>query len=649
MMRLIRRKGGYYGFMELAVRQLLVLYPRKIIDFNQGRIVRLLAAKKGVSCQFLKIGHILPDDYKQVCVERADKICAGRIRVLNNEIDVSDGIDWGKDYLSGFVWPKGKYFREYVQVDLTNDADVKIPREISRFHFALALGLAYRYTEDEKYYLHFRKLILSWIEENPFMRSINWGCTQDVAIRAVNWIWAASLFQERIKKDISFYHAFSKSLYEHGVYVYLHPEKARINNHNHYLGDLVGQIYLGLVFQHDKFGREWLSWGIKELFREMRYQVLPTGPSYERSTNYHRLVTEMFLSAIIQIEKAGLEVPLDIRHRLEKMLEFIMYYSKPDGKAPVIGDQDDARIHPFSFEHNLEHRSLLSTAAILFNRADFKAASAGFNLDAMMLLGESAKQKYDEIPDIDLVLHSRSFPDAGFYIIRQKNDYMFINNGGKSKNAELGSGTHTHSDLLSFELYMDDKSFIVDPGSYIYSADPDARMLFRSTPMHNTVVVDGQNQNELKRDVLWNFERNAIPKAILWIDDEDKSIFEGEHNGYQRLKDPVTHRRRIEYDKNRRDWLIVDSLEGTGKHQIDVYFHFDAGIPIVYEAGMLRTVCKQGTNIELSFISAAKLEGIIMDGWVSKAYSKREKAKVFKLSCEAKCPLQIQTKIQRSL
>jgi len=648
MMGFIRHHQGYYGFVDFVVKKIRVLF-RKIISFNQGRIVKLLASNKHVNCQFLKTEQVLPSAFNQACVERANQICAGKIQVLNNEFDVSDGIDWDKDYLSGFVWPKGKYFQKYVQVDLTNDADVKIPREISRFHFALALGLAYRYSLDEKHYLHFRKLILSWIEENPFMYSINWGCTQDVAIRAVNWIWAASLFQERINKDISFYKAISKSLYEHGVYVYLHPEKQAFNNHNHYLGDLVGQIYLGLVFKHDSFGREWLSWGIKELFREMRYQVLPTGPSYERSTNYHRLVTEMFLSAIIQIEKAGFEIPLDVRHRLEKMLEFIMYYSKPNGKAPVIGDQDDARIHPFSFEHNLEHRSLLGTGAVLFNRADFKAASLGFNLDAMMLLGQNAKQKYDKIPDIILELYSRSFPDAGFYIIRHHNDYMFINNSGKSKNAELGGSTHTHSDLLSFELHMDDKGFIVDPGSYIYSADPDVRMLFRSTPMHNTVVVDGQSQSVLKKDALWNFERNAIPKTTYWIDDEDKSIFEGEHNGYQRLKDPITHKRRIEYDKKRREWLIVDSLEGTGKHQVDVYLHFDVGIPIVYETGILRTACDHGTNIELSFSSSIKLEGSIMDGWVSKAYSKKEKAKVFKLSCEAKCPLQIQTKIQRSL
>ena len=127
--------------MELAVRQLLVLYPGKIIDFNQGRIVRLLAAKRGVCCQFLEFDQVLPDVYKQVYVERANQICAGRIQVLNNEIEVSDGIDWDKDYLSRFVWPKGKYFRKYVQVDLTNDADVKIPRKSAVFTLPWPWGL----------------------------------------------------------------------------------------------------------------------------------------------------------------------------------------------------------------------------------------------------------------------------------------------------------------------------------------------------------------------------------------------------------------------------------------------------------------------------------------------------------------------------
>lgn len=646
-MKLLRRQS-YYSFLDYLIKKFLVV-TRKLIVFNQGRIVKLLAAKRHALFSFLQIEPLLPQEHKDSYISEAERICAGKIRVLNNEIDVSAGIDWGRDYFSGFVWPKGNYFRKYVQVDITNDADVKIPREISRFHFALILALAYRYSKDEKYYLHFRKLIQSWIKENPFMHSINWGCTQDVAIRAVNWIWAASLFQERLKKDLSLYKAISASLYEHGVYVYLHPEKQAFNNHNHYLGDLVGQVYLGIVFKHDKFAKDWLNWGVKELFREMRYQILPSGPSYERSTNYHRFVTDMCLSALIQIQKAGFEIPLDIWHRLNKMLEFIMYYSKPDGKAPVIGDQDDARLHPFSLETNLEHRSLLCLGAILFNRADFKAAAPGFNVDAMMLLGDDANTRYDEIADQSLTLCSKAFPDAGFYIIRQQNDYMFINNSGKSKNPELGGGTHTHSDLLSFELYIEDKSFIVDPGSYIYSADPDSRMLFRSTPMHNTVVVDGQSQNILKREVLWDFERNAIPKTVLWFDDEQKSIFEGEHSGYQRLKNPITHQRRIDYDKNNRDWLILDKLEGSGVHLIEVYFHFDAGLPLSYKEGILKTTCEDGTNIELSFCSSAELEGIILDGWVSNAYSRKKRAKVFRLSCEAKCPLQIQTKIQRSL
>ena len=44
-----------------------------------------------------------------------------------------------------------------------------------------------------------------------------------------------------------------------------------------------------------------------------------------------------------------------------------------------------------------------------------------------------------------------------------------------------GKGAHGHCDCLSFELFAGDKEFIVDPGSYVYSASPKWRNLFRST------------------------------------------------------------------------------------------------------------------------------------------------------------------------
>ncbi|MDD3534865.1 MAG: alginate lyase family protein [Candidatus Cloacimonetes bacterium] len=642
-----RRFSNYYELQEYIVKKVYVA-ARKLTDLNKGFICKLLASKKDRRASFFIDIGALPEEKKQDFLQRANEICAGRIYALNNVFETGDKVDWAKDYRSGFVWEKGQYFRKYVQVDLDNDADVKIPREISRFHFGLLLGIAYRYTQDEKYYQRFRTLILDWIEENPFMHSINWGCTQDIAIRAVNWIWALHLFQYPIKKDTTFYKKIIHSLYQHGVHVYYRPEKQMFNNHNHYLGDLAGQIYLGLLFSKTKAGKAWLGWGTKELFREMRTQILPSGSSYERSTNYHRLVADLCFSSVIQLHKAGYEIPQDIWYRLEKMLEFIMYYLKPNGFPPVIGDQDDARLHPFSVASNLEYRELLAMGAVVFNRSDFKAAAGFYPVDGIMLLGGGSLESFHNIEVNPISLRSKAFPDAGFYIIRQDKDYMFINNSGQSKYPELGQGTHTHSDLLSFELFMEDKSFIVDPGSYIYSADPNARTLFRSTKMHNTVVIDGKDQSELSREYLWGFSRNAIPKTLNWIDNDEMVLFEGEHSGYMRLKSPAIHKRRIEYNKKSREWLITDFLIGKNQHQVEIYFHFDADIPLKYENGVLSTTCETGNNIELHFQAEAEYRGEIYESWVSKAYSKKEKALAFKLILNAQLPLKIETKISKS-
>jgi len=67
--------------------------------------------------------------------------------------------------------------------------------------------------------------------------------------------------------------------------------------------------------------------------------------------------------------------------RLEKMFEFILYYTKPDGMAPQINDNDDGRLHILAGYGNWErkdHRYLLSVGASLFNRPDLSGRRASF-------------------------------------------------------------------------------------------------------------------------------------------------------------------------------------------------------------------------------------------------------------------------------
>ena len=392
---------------------------------------------------------------KTAILEQAEKTINGIYNLLGSGDVVLNPIDWHTDFKTGFRWPPDTFYTKYVQEDINTDSDVKVPRELSRCHHLLKLGLAYRLTNNEKYAKVCIDQIKNWIEENPLMYCINWGCTMDVAIRAVNWIWTLGLISGSENLDNNTVDKIKCKLYQHGWFIYRNPEKELFYSGNHYLADLAGQIHLGLLFEDLEEPKKWLGKAKRELFHEIRLQILPTGMSYERSTNYNRLVLELILVPILLLVRNGHEIPSDIMYRLEKMFEFIMYSLKPDGTSPIIGDQDNGRLLPFGVEDLNNFRYLLSLGAIIFKRSDLKANGDGFNVYCSILGGKDTIEIWDAIPDsIPGDPESRQFKDAGFYIMKDKENYLIFNASGKGLYPEIGGGTHTHSDLFSFEIFV---------------------------------------------------------------------------------------------------------------------------------------------------------------------------------------------------
>jgi len=347
---------------------------------------------KNTFSDFSNFANYIDKEQKDDIISSANKYLNHTFNLLGSGDVKLESIDWHFDFKSGYRWGPGKFYKDYVQEKTPGFADVKVTRELSRCHHFLLLGEAYLITKDEKYTKEFLSQILDWIDENPLMYSINWGCTMDVSIRAVNWIWSLGMFIDSNLLSMNKLIKIFISLYEHGWYIYRHPEKSFENNHNHYISDLVGQIFLGILFRDLSEPKRWLKVGMRELFKEMRWQILPSGVDYERSTSYHRLVNELLTSAIIILKRNNFEIPLDIWYRLEKMHEFVMYYMKPDGTAPIIGDQDNGRLNPFSISKDIDHRHILSVGSIIFNRADFKKYSKYYISDCFFLLGEESKK-----------------------------------------------------------------------------------------------------------------------------------------------------------------------------------------------------------------------------------------------------------------
>jgi len=535
-----------------------------------------------------------------------------------------DPIDWQLDFKSGYRWAGNRFFPDYNQENVPGAADVKVPRELSRCHHLVRLGEAYLLTSDERFAAEIVAAIRHWISENRLMHSINWGCTMDVAIRAVNWIWALGMIRGSESLKGTVLREITASLYEHGWFIFRHPENGEVNRHNHYLADLSGQIQLGLLFRNLPEPRQWLDDGIRNLYAEIRRQILPSGVSYERSTNYNRLVLELILIPVLLIKEQGFEVPMDIWYRLETMFGFILSSVKPDGKTPVIGDQDDGRLLPFGTEGNTDFRYLLSLGGVLFNRGDLKAAGNGFNPYCFFLGGTSARESYDQLVPSEEIPVSKAFPDAGFYILRNGGDYLFFNTSGKGLYPEIPSGTHTHSDLLSFELYTNGRTWLTDAGSYLYTADPAQRMLFRSTGMHNAVTVDGLSQNILKEKEYWNFERNAIPILVSWNPGGDVESVAASHTGYQRLPDPVTHQRTIEFNKKDRRWKVTDELKCAVAHRFEWNFHFSPGIDIACGENYISATDDEKRQLIITFQSPENFSLVKKNSFISSHYGTKE-------------------------
>jgi len=506
-----------------------------------------------------------PDALSKVTAE-ADKLCKHIFNLLGSgDVNLGEKIDWHCDFKVGYRWNPKKYYKEIRPA--YGKADIKVPWELSRFQHAAFLGQAYWLTGDDKYALEFVRQIDDWIDRNPPKFGVNWACTMDVAIRVANWILGFYFFKDSKALTDEFLIKFLKSLLIHGRHIMSNLENKGITT-NHYLSDLVGLIYLGIAFPEFKEARQWREFGIKELVNEINKQVYDDGMDFEASTCYHRLALELFFYPALLCRLNGIDLPKSFINKLKKMFDFVLYVLKPNGRMPQIGDNDNGRLHVLGKREILDMTYLLTYAFLYFNDSIYKVDEFGFAPEALWLFGPNAYESWSKLPGRSVEkLESRAFPDGGIYVMRHKKDYMVISCG---PNGQGGRGGHAHNDKLSFELWVDGEDIIVDPGTYVYTADPEWRNRFRSTEYHNTIMIDHEEQNTFKYGAssLFHLQDRSRARCIKWRETEESIIFVGEHFGYNKIKMPISHIREIRFYKNCRKWKCRDFIVGSGDYII---------------------------------------------------------------------------------
>jgi uncharacterized heparinase superfamily protein len=153
--------------------------------------------------------------------------------------------------------------------------------------------------------------------------------------------------------------------------------------------------------------------------------------------------------------------------------------------------------------------------------------------------------------------------------------------------------------LLSLEVSAGGRAFIVDPGSYVYSADLHERHLFRSTAYHSTVEVDSVEQNSIDQNLPFVVGNEAQPRILEWSPGPYIERLVAEHSGYQRLQEPVTHRRSVVFSKQKRYWFVSDKFTGAGEHDLRFRFHFAPGLESVVRSDGIVEVCDKLNGVRL--------------------------------------------------
>ncbi|HUP42694.1 MAG TPA: alginate lyase family protein [Thermoanaerobaculia bacterium] len=581
----------------------------------------------------------------------AERLCAHRFELLGHgEIECGAEIDWHRDPVSGEVWER-RFWGDYDLVNELGMGDPKRVHELNRHQHLPRLAKAWFLLGEERYAREVVRQLLGWIDQNPPGRGVHWHSSLEIALRVLSWLWALLLILPSRALDEAAARRIGKSLFAQLAHVHAYPSVFSSPN-THLLGEAAALFVGGLVFADCADGRAWRDRGAHLLAAEIDRQVLSDGVHAELSTGYHCYALDFYLQALALAGRNGFELPGALARRVETMAEFVLHVARPDGSLPLLGDDDGGRALALVRTSYGSAADLLSTAAALFGRRDFRGRAGRFREESLWLLGAAGLTAFAALPPATPAALRAAFPAAGYFVQRSGwralDSHLVFDCGGLGR----PSGGHGHADALALTLASGGSELLVDPGTFVYNRRPAWRDAFRSTRAHNTVVVDGRDQSEPGDTFRW---LSRAPVRLLADASHDGlDWLAGEHHGYAR-EAGVVHRRRLLYPRPDY-WLVLDDFRsagggadgGGGEHDFEVVFHLAPDAEVVPAAGSgpreagLHAVAG-GAGLVLFLHASAPVELALEPGWISRRYGEKRPAPVAVARFRAPLPAAVVT------
>jgi len=389
----------------------------------------------------------------------------------------------------------------------------------------------------------------------------------------------------------------------------------------------------------------WQALGRSVLVAEATHQISTDGGHCERSAHYHRYTLDFYLTAlaIARITSDDIDT-IGVFERAAGRLAFAARILADDrGRLPQLGDDDGGSLIPLCGRSPDDARDSLAIAAALVDRPDLRVGPAPE--EAFWVLAHPAlSSRLDRSRSAPAAepVPSTALPDTGYFVSRSSTGDHLVLDAGPHGFQNCG---HAHADALSMTLTLRGVPLLVDPGTGCYTVNMALRDRFRSSQMHNTLVLDGRSQSEPNGPFHW--ARTAAASLRRWRTNGGFDYFDATHDGYG----AIVHRRHVFAIHD--DIIVVadlveedpeESADGR-EHTATVHWHLDPRWTADTHqrrarlvAGSERAELVVSPGATLDRFSADPVSGL---GWRAPAYGRIEPTTTLRVERRGELPLWI--------
>jgi Heparinase II/III-like protein/Heparinase II/III N-terminus len=515
----------------------------------------------------------------------------------------------------------------------SENGDIKLIWEASRFHFAYTLVRAYRRTGDERLAELFWTLVEDWRIHNAPQTGANWMCGQETSFRLMAWCFGLYGFLDADATTPERVARLGQMIAVSARRVEANLGYAISQRNNHGISEATGLWTVGLLFPEFRAAARWQALGAKQLERLGRDLIYDDGAFVQHSTNYHRVMLHDYLWALRLGDLNGTPFSAVLRERVGRAGEYL--YAIQDagsGEAPFYGHNDGALVLPLNNCAFHDLRPVVEAVAYLTS-GRLRFAPGPWEEDLLWLFGREAL----EVPRDAPKRSDLSAPDGGCYTLRSPSGFAFVR-------CQTFRDRPSQADALHLDVWWRGQNMAIDAGTYSYNAPPPWDNALSRTAAHNTVEVDGEAQMDRAGRFLWLPWLRSTVRAHVCSRSGRLAYWEGEHDGYLRLPAPVLHRRGV-VRLGEDHWLVLDALTSSSDHVYRLHWLLpnlpyragDADGTVTLDTAAGPFSAQLGVFGGRGDLSVVRASLDSARGWTSRYYMEREPAVSLTLTSRGDC------------